>query len=415
MNDTAGAALTPAQQAPCLLGNYAPPALTLARGEGAYVWDDAGRRYLDFCMGIACNSLGHAHPHWVAAIQRQAGLLAQTSNLFSHGLQERLAQAINARVNANDDNPNATNGQTGRMFFCNSGTEANEALLKLARLHGLRKSGGKEGVAIRVVVAAKAFHGRTFGAMAATPQEKIQNGYRPMLDGFFAGELNNLESFERLVGEHTAAVLIEAVQGEGGLSTATPAFLQGLRKLCDKHNALLLFDEIQCGMGRTGKFLAFQHCDVTADAFSLAKGIAGGFPMGAIWVAPQHADLFTPGSHGTTFGGNPLACAAALAVQEVFTQENLVHKVATRSNTWHAQLHTLAQKYPATIKSVRGVGYLAGLALHTETPPLIAAIRQRGLLATPAGDNVIRLLPPLTATPGELQECVAILDKTLAA
>lgn len=415
MNNTDGAASTPTAQARCLLGNYPPYALTLTHGEGSYVWDNAGRRYLDFCMGIASNSLGHAHPHWVAAIRHQVGLIAHTSNLFGHGLQERLAEKINACVNEGFNTKNTEGAETGKMFFCNSGAEANEALLKLARLHGRRKSSGEEGVATHVVVAAKAFHGRTFGAMAATPQEKIQNGFRPMLDGFFTGELNNLESFERLMNRHTAAVLIEAIQGEGGLATATPAFLQGLRELCDRHNALLLFDEIQCGMGRTGKFLAFQHCGVHADAFSLAKGIAGGFPMGAIWVAPQHTELFTPGSHGTTFGGNPLACAAALAVQKTFTKEDLIRKVASRSPAWHASLNVLAEKYPTIIKGVRGKGYLAGLALHGETPPFIATLRQKGLLATPAGDNVIRLLPPLTVSPEELAESVDILNKTFSA
>ncbi|MDR2862773.1 MAG: acetylornithine/succinylornithine family transaminase [Puniceicoccales bacterium] len=388
-----------------VLANYAPAPLTLVRGNGTYVWDDAGRRYLDFCTGIATNALGHAHPHWVAAVQAQAATLAHASNLFRNERQGELARTL---VENTGEGP-------ARMFFCNSGTEANEALLKLARLHGKHKSGGREGVAHKVVVAGKAFHGRTFGSMSATPQEKIQKGFRPLLDSFAVGELNDLASFEKLVGGDTAAVLIEAIQGEGGLAVASPEFLHGLRALCDRHDALLLFDEVQCGNGRTGKFLAFQHSGVTPDAFSLAKGLAGGFPMGAVWIAEKHAALFTPGSHGATFGGNPLACAAALAVQEVISSENLIEKVTARSAVWRADLARVAGRYPALVREVRGVGYLSGLAFTREVPPVVAALREAGLLTVPAGDNVIRLLPPLTVTVDELAQSVAILESVLAA
>ena len=256
-----------------LLATYPPQPLTLVRGQGTRVWDNTGRPYLDFCTGIATNALGHAHPHWVDTLHRQAATLAHTSNLYHNEPQERLAQHLNTRTNAGP----------GKLFFCNSGTEANEALIKLARLHGRHKAGGQEGRAHKIIVAAKAFHGRTCGAMSATPQEKIQNGYRPLLDGFVTATLNDLDSFARHMDEHTAAVLLEVIQGEGGLTAATPDFLHALRTLCTQRNILLLLDEVQTGAGRTGKYLAYQHHHpLPPDAYSLAKGLAGGFPIGAI-------------------------------------------------------------------------------------------------------------------------------------
>ncbi|MDR2983124.1 MAG: acetylornithine/succinylornithine family transaminase [Puniceicoccales bacterium] len=385
-----------------ILSNYGVRTHTLVRGEGVRAWDDTGKCYLDFCTGIAVDALGHSHPQWVRAVQKQAATLVHTSNLFRNELQGRLAQAIVQKAGP------------GKMFFCNSGTEANEALLKLARLHGRKKASGAEGVCHKVIVAEKAFHGRTFGAMSATPQDKIQNGFRPMLDGFAVGKMNDLSSFEKLIGSDTAAILIEAVQGEGGLSMAKPEFLQGLRALCDKHGILLMFDEIQCGLGRVGKFLAFQLSGVKADAFSLAKGLAGGFPMGGIWVAEQHTDLFTPGSHGATFGGNPLACAAALAMMEVLDGEGLIEKIAKQTPAWHQALNGIVAKHPKVAKEVRGVGYMTGIALHVPTAPVVMALREEGLLTAPAGGDVIRLLPPLIATEADLAESVAIFDKVLA-
>jgi acetylornithine aminotransferase/acetylornithine/N-succinyldiaminopimelate aminotransferase len=390
-----------------LLSNYAPPAITLVRGEGARVFDDTGKSYLDFCSGIATNALGHAHPRWVAAVQAQAATLAHASNLFRNEPQARLAAKLVQKA--------APAAGPGRAFFCNSGTEANEALLKLSRLHGLRKSAGIEGAAYKVAVAANAFHGRTFGAMSATPQEKIQKGFRPLLDGVVVGELNNLESFARIVDASTAAVLVEAIQGEGGLTPATPDFLHGLRALCDKHNALLLFDEIQCGTGRTGKLFGFEHSGVRPDAFSLAKGLGGGFPIGAIWVADRHAALFQPGSHGTTFGGNPLACAAALAVLDTIEADNLLDRINTQSAAWRHELRAVVTKHRSKANEVRGIGYLTGIALNNiEAPAAVAALRDAGLLVVPAGGNVIRLLPPLNATMDELSESAAILDETFA-
>ena len=386
-----------------LLGNYAAPALTLVRGEGSRVWDDAGRAYLDFSTGIAVNALGHCHPTWVARVREQAGRLSHVSNLYRTEPGARLAAELARRCGP------------GRGLFCNSGAEANEALLKLARLHGRRKS-GQEGACVGVVVAERAFHGRTFGGMSATPQEKIQGGFRPLLGGFAAAPLNDLAAWDRLIdAKSTAAVLLETIQGEGGVFPATPDFLRGLERICRERDVLLLIDEIQCGIGRTGAFFAFERAGIRPDAIAMAKGLGGGFPIGAVWVAPPHDGLFQPGSHGTTFGGNPLACAAALAVLEVIDSEHLLDRVTGQSAVWPDRLRTVAASRPDLVREVGGAGYMVGVALTPEPRAVVAALREAGLLAVPAGDNAIRLLPPLTATAAELEEATAILGRVLAA
>lgn len=385
-----------------VLKNYGPAAATLVRGRGAQVWDDEGNAYLDFTSGIAVSSLGHCHPHWVAAIQRQAGELVHTSNLFRNANQGELARRLVGYAGP------------GRVFFCNSGGEADEALIKLARLHGMAKS-GEEGKCYKVICAQKAFHGRMFGGMSATPQEKIQKGFRPLLPGFAFGELNNLQSFADLVDENTAAILVESIQGESGVNPCTQEFLIGLRKLCDQHNLLLMVDEVQCGIGRTGTFYAFESSGIRPDAIAMAKGLGGGFPIGAVWIGEQAADLFHAGSHGSTFGGTPLACAAGLAVLDVIEREKLLEKVQTRSPVWMKSLGKLASEYPAQFLGVRGRGYLVGLQLASDPAPYVLALREQGLLSVSAGGNVIRLLPPLNATPEELAQSVDILRTVLAA
>ncbi|MCX6945448.1 MAG: aspartate aminotransferase family protein [Opitutales bacterium] len=385
-----------------VLKNYARAALTLVRGQGAQVWDDAGRAYLDFTSGIAVSSLGHCHPHWVEAIRRQAGELNHVSNLFRHPNQGELARRIVQRAGP------------GRVFFCNSGGEADEALIKLTRLHGLAKS-GVEGKCLKVICAQNAFHGRMFGGMSATPQEKIQKGFRPLVPGFVFGELNNLASFAALIDDDTTAILVETIQGEAGINPCTPEFLQGLRRLCDQHHLLLLLDEVQCGVGRTGKFYAFEHAGVIPDGIAMAKGLGGGFPIGAIWIRDRFADLFQPGSHGTTFGGTPLACAAGLAVLDVMEREHLLEAVTVHSGPWIAALTGLIQEFPRQVVAVRGKGYLVGLQLASDPAPYVAALRERGLLVVSAGGNVIRVLPPLVATPEELAQSVAIFRAVLAA
>lgn len=386
-----------------VLKNYGRPALTLTRGAGSYVWDDQGAQYLDFTSGIAVSALGHCHPYWVAAVQRQAGELIHVSNLFRNPNQGELAKRIVGYAGP------------GRVFFCNSGAEANEALIKLARLHGVKRSGGEEGKIYKIICAKNAFHGRTFGGMSATPQEKIQKGFRPLVPGFSFGELNNLASFEELIDDQTAAIFIETIQGESGVNPATTEFLLGLRALCNKHDLVLILDEVQCGIGRTGKFYAYEHAGVRPDAIGMAKGLGGGFPIGAVWIGEKSAELYQPGMHGTTFGGTPLACAAALAVLDVLEKEKLMEKVATRSPVWHGQLEQLAKDFPAQVIGVRGRGYLTGIQLTSDPAPYLAAARERGLLAVMAGNNVIRLLPPLTASVEELTKSVEILRAVFAA
>jgi acetylornithine aminotransferase/acetylornithine/N-succinyldiaminopimelate aminotransferase len=386
-----------------LIKNYGAPAFNAVRGEGVYLYDEAGTRFLDFSSGIAVTSVGHSHPKWVAAVQAQAATLTHCSNLYGIQGQRELADRIVAKAGP------------GRTLFCNSGTEANEALLKLARLHG-RKLAGEEGKRFTVIAAQNAFHGRTFGGMAATPQEKIQGGFRPMLEGFKFGELNNIETFDRLVDDSVAAVFIESIQGEGGLFPAEKTFLQELRALCTERGALLMLDEVQCGIGRSGHFFAFEASGVKPDAIGMAKGIGGGFPMGAIWVSEPYAELFQPGSHGTTFGGSPLACAAANATLQIIDDEKLVENVAANSPAWHAALQKLAQKYPEQIAGIRGAGYMVGLVLKPEglNMTITGAAREQGLLVVPAGHNVVRLLPALIATPDQLAQSVTILDQIFA-
>lgn len=385
-----------------VLKNYARAPLTLVRGSGSTVWDDQGRAYLDFSSGIAVSSLGHCHPHWVAAVQRQAAELIHVSNLFRNPNQGELARRLVGYAGP------------GRVFFCNSGAEADEALLKLSRLHGVRRAGA-EGKCFKVVCAMQAFHGRMFGGMSATPQERVQKGFRPLVPGFVFGELNDLASFERLADAETSAILVETIQGDGGINPCTPEFLVGLRRLCDERGLLLMLDEVQCGAGRTGRFFAFEHAGVRPDAIAMAKGLGGGFPIGAMWVGERAADLFQPGSHGSTFGGTPLACAASLAVLDVIEREGLLSHVSRASVPWIRDLGLLAREYPRHLLEIRGLGFLVGAQMASDSAPYAAALRERGLLTAVAGSNVIRLLPPLNASAAELSRSVAIFRDVLKA
>lgn len=388
---------------PTLIRNYAPPAFNAVRGEGLYLYDDAGNKYLDFGSGIAVTSVGHSHPKWVAALRKQTATLTHCSNLYGIPGQKKLADRLVDRAGL------------GQVFFCNSGAEANEALIKLSRLYG-KDLTGKEGERYTVVAAKNAFHGRTFGGLSATPQEKIQNGFRPLLDGFKFGQLNDINSFDQLVDSSVSAVFIESIQGEGGIFPAEERFLQDLRALCTERNTLLILDEVQCGIGRSGHFFAFEKSGIRPDAIGMAKGLGGGFPIGAVWISQPYSELFRPGSHGTTFGGSPLASAAANAVLDIIEEEQLIDRVRANSAEWHQRLRQLAEKYPDSIAGLRGVGYMVGLSLKPEGLSLEMATvaQEKGLLIVPAGHNVIRLLPPLTATPEALRESVRILDEAFA-
>ncbi|NDV62596.1 aspartate aminotransferase family protein [Puniceicoccales bacterium CK1056] len=383
-----------------VLKNYGPAPFTLVKGEGSMLWDAENRRYLDFSTGIAVNTLGHGHPVWVERVSEQLGKLVHVSNLFNVAQQGQLAQRLCERAGP------------GKVFFCNSGAEANEFLIKLARLHGRAKSGGEEGHCYKVITAKNAFHGRTFGGMSATPQAKVQDGFGPLLDGFLHAEFNNLESFRSMVDESVAAIMLETIQGEGGIHPATTEFLLGIRELCNEKGILLLIDEVQCGIGRTGRFFAYEHAGIQPDAIGMAKGLGGGFPIGAGWVADAYAGLFTPGSHGTTYGGNPLACTAALAVMDVMEEEQLLEQVTERSVAWHSALKKLVEKHPQHLSGFRGMGYHAALVVNGDPLPWVGRLRENGLLVVRGGTDAIRLMPPLNVSIQDLDTAVEILDLT---
>ena len=383
-----------------VMGNYPVAPLTLEKGQGSRLWDDEGKEYLDFSTGIAVNTLGHGHPHWVQRVSEQASQLAHCSNLYRNPNQALLAEKLTSLAGP------------GKVFFCNSGAEANEFLIKLARLFG-RDTTGAEGKRYQVLTAKEAFHGRTFGGMAATPQDKIQKGFAPMLDGFAHGEINNLESFEALVTDKTAAILLEPILGEGGILLCSDQFLCGIRNLCNQRGLLLLLDEVQCGCGRTGRFFAHQHTGIRPDAIAMAKGLGNGFPLGAVWVDRRHSTLFTPGSHGSTFGGSPLACAAALATLEVMEKENLMEKVARQGAQFKQALEKLAQRHPDKIREVRGKGFLLAMGLVEDPGPLLASLREKGLLAVGAGRNAVRFLPPLNIAEADLEAGLEIIESAL--
>jgi len=383
-----------AQYKKFVIPTYAPT-LALVKGRGARVWDADGKAYLDFAAGIAVQNVGHCHPKVVAAIQEQAARLVHVSNLYFNEKQPLLAAKLSALADG------------GKCFFCNSGAEANEALIKLARLWGNPQ--GKSGI----VSMGNSFHGRTLATLAATGQTKYQQGFEPLPEGFSYAEYNNLDSVRAAVNEKTAAILVEAVQGEGGVVPATDEFLKGLRALCDEKNILLLFDEVQCGMGRTGTWFGFQSAGVTPDAFSLAKALGSGLPIGAIVVSPRLADVFQPGKHASTFGGQPLACAAALATIAVIEEEKLTERATQNGTRLMDGLRAMAPRY-AHILEVRGRGLMIGVLLDVPVKPLIQSLAEKGMIVLPAGEMVLRLVPPLNVKPAEIDEALEMINETLA-
>ena len=377
-----------------VMPTYAP-GLALVRGKGTRVWDAEGNEYLDFLGGIAVNVLGHSHPKLVKAIRQQAARLMHVSNLYFNENQPRLAKALSER------------SLGGKCFFCNSGAEANEGMFKLARLWG-HAQGRYE-----IIAMTNSFHGRTLATVAATGQTKYQKGFEPMPAGFVHAEYNNLDAVRAAVTDKTVAVLVEAVQGEGGVVPASPDFMNGLRALCNERNLLLLCDEVQCGVGRTGKWFGFQAYGIQPDAFSVAKGLAGGFPIGAIVAGPKLSDVFQPGNHASTFGGNPLACAAALAVIEAIDAEKLLEHAAQMSELFMAHLRKIAKKFKF-ITEVRGLGLMIGMVLDRPAKPLEVLLREKGLIAIATHDTVIRFLPPLNITAGQVRKAARIVKAACA-
>lgn len=385
-----------------VLGNYGLPPITFTRGRGVHVWDDADNEYIDFCSGIAVLTLGHSHPRIVSAIQSQAESLIHVSNLYRNENQAKLAAKINELA-----------GGGGKLFFCNSGAEANEALIKLSRLYG-KSNSGEEGKQFKVIVAENAFHGRTFGGMSATPQEKIQGGFRPLVPGFEAAPLNDLQAFADKVDDSTSAIFIETIQGEGGVNPCSIEFLQGLRALCDEKGILLLIDEVQCGAGRSGTFFAFEKAGIRPDAIGMAKGLGGGVPIGAVWIDDKHASLFGPSTHGTTFGGTPLICAASLETISVLEEDDLLDNVTKNGAYFTQELEALKAEYPDYVLEVRGQGYMLGIQIAELPFDMVTKIREAGLVVPPAGGNVIRFLPPLIATKADIDAALEILKGVIS-
>ncbi len=383
--------------------NFGVRDFVVASGKGCKVFDENGKEYLDFGAGIAVNSIGHANPRWIKAVTAQAEKVSHCSNLYITKPHADLCEKLVSEIG------------NGKIYLCNSGAEANESLLKLARLYGA-KVAGKEGVKYKVVTAIDGFHGRTLGCVAATAQKKIQKGFYPLLDGFEYANFNDIESFEKVMSDDVAAVIVEPVQGESGVTTATTKFLKALKSLCKKHKALLFFDEVQCGFGRCGAFLASQRLGVKPDGVSMAKGLGGGFPIGAVWLSGELGNLFVAGSHGTTFGGNPLACAAALATISELEKKGLTKNAAEMGEKLAKGLEKIAKKYPKIVKLTRGLGLMRAVLFTDDyvNVEVCKKLRENGLLLIPAGSNALRFLPSLNVKASEVDKALKIFEKTLA-
>jgi acetylornithine/N-succinyldiaminopimelate aminotransferase len=368
------------------------------RGEGCVVWDADGKRYLDFLAGVAVNNLGHCHPRVVKALQEQAATLIHCSNYYHNAPQTELAELLCA------------NSFADRVFFCNSGAEANEAAIKLARKYS-RDTFGPERFAI--ITAADSFHGRTMATVSATGQATVQKFFDPLLHGFRHVPFNDLAALEAAVDRHTCAIMLEAVQGEGGVNIPAPGYLREVRQLCDRHRLLLILDEVQTGIGRTGKLFAYEHFGVTPDILTLAKALGGGGPIGAALAREEIATAFTPGTHGSTFGGNPLMTATGVAALRAVLDDDLPTRAVEMGGYLVARLGELKERYPF-VTGVRGIGLMVGMQLSIPGAEIVKKGHGRGLLLNVIHDTVLRFVPPLIVTREEIDEAVAILDGILA-
>lgn len=385
---------------PPLMPTYAKFDVTFVRGEGAYLFDENGRRYLDFTSGIAVNALGHCHPHLVEVLREQAGKLWHTSNLYHIPAQRKLAERLVEASFADS------------AFFANSGAEAIECGLKMIRKYH-DENGTPE--RYRVITCTNAFHGRTLATIAAGGQEKHLAGFAPMVEGFDQVAFGNLNEMRAAITAETAAILIEPVQGEGGIHVANADYLKGLRAIADEFGLLLFFDEVQCGIGRTGKMFAYEWSGVTPDVMALAKGLGGGFPVGACLAVEKVARVLVAGSHGTTFGGNPLAMATANAVLDVILAPGFLKGVDDIARHLWKGLRGVAAEHPDIIRDVRGAGLMIGLECGVENTILRAKLHELGLLTVSAADNVIRILPPLIIDQSHIDEAITILSRACRA
>lgn len=376
---------------------YSRSKLAFERGEGAYLFDTHGKKYLDFAAGIAVNSLGHCHPHVVAALTEQAGKLWHVSNLYQIPGYTKLAERLTAASFADT------------VFFCNSGTEAVECGIKMIRKYH-DDTGNPE--RYRIITFKGAFHGRTLAAASASDRDKCIEGFNPPVDGFDNIEFGSIALVRQAITKETAAILVEPIQGEGGIRVAPIEFLQQLRQIADEHGLLLFFDEVQCGMGRSGKLFAYEWSGITPDIMATAKGIGGGFPLGACFATEKAAIGMTYGTHGSTYGGNPLAMAVGNAIADIIINPAFLKEVARMGDVLWQRLERLVAAFPAVVESVRGQGLMLGIKLLPPNKEFAEKLRERGLLTVPAGENVLRILPPLNISEAHIDEAMSVLEET---
>ena len=376
---------------------YARFPIALVRGKGVRLWDANGKEYLDLVGGLAVNSLGHNHPAVIRTIQKQAGKLIHVTNLYHNAPQSELAREL------------CRHSFADRVFFGNSGAEANEAAIKLARRYGKERLGGK----YEVISTLNSFHGRTLATLAATGQEKVRAGYDPLPSGFRQVPFNDLGAMKKAIDKRTAAILVEPIQGEGGVVVPDEGYLRGLRKLCDQRGILLIFDEIQVGMGRTGKLFAYEHYGVKPDIMTLAKALGGGLPIGAMLAREDVAKSFVPGTHASTFGGNPLVCSVGGAVLKTLLEGGVLKNCVQMEKIFLTGLQSLKDRFPF-IREVRGKGLILGMELEDNGSPIVEECMQEGLLINCTANKVLRFLPPLTIGKRDIARGLAILEKVLA-
>ena len=377
-----------------LMPTYGERDIAFTKGEGPYLHTEDGRRFLDFGGGIAVTALGHAHPHLVAALKDQAERLWHTSNLYNIPNQERAGRRL------------AENSFADTVFFCNSGLEAIEAGIKLVRKHHADKG---ETDRYRIITVDGCFHGRSLASISASGQEKLIKGFGPVVDGFDQVPFGNTNALRAAVDGRTCAILVEPVQGEGGIRSMNEDYLRAVRALCDEFGLLMFLDEVQCGMGRTGRLFAYEWAGIEPDVMALAKGLGGGFPVGACLATAAAASGMTAGTHGSTFGGNPLATAAVNAVLDVILEDGFLDNVRSQATNLKGKLEAVASEHPTVIEEVRGKGLMVGLRVGPENGTVVAKLREHGLLAVPAGENVVRLLPPLNIGDAQVDEAAAMI------
>lgn len=381
-----------------IMKTYGRYPIVPVRGEGSRLWDADGREYLDFLGGVAVNNLGHCHPRVVAALQQQAAQLIHCSNYYQIPQQIELAELL------------CSHSFADKAFFCNSGAEANEAAIKLARKYSRDRFGPER---YEIITAAESFHGRTMATVSATGQEKVQRFFDPLLHGFTHVPFNDPGALEAAVTPATCAVMLEPIQGEGGVNVPSAGYFREVRRICDQHGLLLIFDEVQVGMGRTGRLFAYEHFDVEPDIMTLAKALAGGAPIGTMLARDEFAAAFTPGTHGSTFGGNPLVCAAAIATVRTILEEGILNRTEEIGEYLLGELQALGRRYPF-VSEVRGIGLMIGMCLTIPGAEIVRKGHERGVLLNVTHDTVLRFVPPLVVTRQEIDSMIAILDGILA-